>query len=414
MRTKLLITFLFIFIAELSLAQRNFIKGKLITVDKDTLSGYIDYKEWIKSPLEIFFKQELNLPSFVYSSTELSGFIIDFNQETYTSLSFSIEKLPRNGSKEVFPSLGAYANRNKRLTQKNAFVRVLSSGRAILYYFVDKDSEEHFLIKTDNILEPLVYHIIETKNQTAKLKQYQVQLAEILADACKKLPIQSTDYYDKDIKKLIDSYNECFRIITEPEMALNNRGKWEYGPVVGAGYSQIMHIVSTSVPPNYVYVRGNGNVTPAGGVFLNYVFGRGRGKFAIVNELHTYALKSTATDAENRFRYDIRYLGIQNLFRYTFFIGKPSVYVLGGISNALIISDKSMIENMDKGHSEFITAFDRKTEQCLIAGIGISRKRLMLEGRGCWGNGFSAEVLSTAPTSRFELLAKWNFGYVRH
>ncbi len=413
MKTKLSATLLLIFIAQICLAQRNFIKGKLITADKDTLSGYIDYKEWIKSPLEIYFKREIAQPSFVYSSTEISGFIIDFNQETYTSLSFAIEKLPRNGSKIVFPSLGAYFNRNKQLTQKTAFVRVLSAGKVMLYHFVDKDSEEHFLIKKGPNPEPLVYHIIETGNQTAKIKQYQVQLSEALSDACKKLPFQSTDYYGKDLKKLIDSYNDCFKIIIKPEYAQNSRGKWEYGAIAGAGYSRIKHIISTSTPPNYIYVQGNGNITPAGGVFLNYVFARGRGKFAIVNEIHTYALKSTATDVESHFRYDIRYVGLQNLFRYTFYIGKPSIYLLAGISNAIIVNDRSIVEEIDGGKSELVSAFDRKSEQGVIAGLGIRSKRLMIEARACLGNGFSADILSVAPTNRFELLAKWNFGQIQ-
>ena len=413
MKTKLTTTLLLIFIAQICHAQRNFIKGKLITVDKDTLSGYIDYKEWIKSPLEIYFKREITQPSFVYSSTELSGFIIDFNQETYTSLSFAIEKLPRNGNKIVFSSLGTYFNRNKQLIQKSAFVRVLSAGKVMLYHFVDKDSEEHFIIRNGNRLEPLIYHIIETGNQTAKITPYQVHLAETLSDACKKLPFQSTDYYAKDIKKLIDSYNDCFKIIIKPEYAQNSRGKWEYGVIAGAGYSRIKHIISTSTPPNYIYVQGNGNITPAGGVFLNYVFARGRGRFAIMNEIHTYALKSTATDVESRFRYDIRYIGIQNLFRYTFYIGKPSIYLLAGISNSLIVNDRSIVEEIDGGKSELVSAFDRKSEQGVIAGLGVRGKRLMLEVRACLGNGFSADILSVAPTNRFELLTKWNFGSIQ-
>jgi hypothetical protein len=413
MKTKLAATLLSIFIAQLCFAQRNFIKGKLITADKDTLSGYIDYKEWIKSPLEIYFKREITQPSFVYSSTEISGFIIDFNHETYTSLTFAIEKLSRNGSKIVFPSLGAYYNRAKKLIQKSAFVRVLSTGKAVLYHFVDKDSEEHFLVRKDDIFEPLVYHIIETGNQTAKIKQYQLQLADVLSDACKKLPFQSTDYYSKDIKKLIDSYNDCFKIIIKPEYAQNSRGKWEYGVIAGAGYSRIRHIISTSTPPNYMYVLGNGNITPAGGGFLNYVFARGRGKFAIMNEIHTYGLKSTATDVESHFHYDIRYVGLQNLFRYTFYVGKPSIYLLVGISNAIIVNDRSIVEEIDGGKSELVSTFDRKSEQGVIAGFGIGSKRLMVETRACLGNGFSADILSIAPTNRFELLAKWNFGHVQ-
>ncbi|WP_337044612.1 outer membrane beta-barrel protein [Emticicia sp. 17c] len=412
MRTKLRTALFLLFIAETCLAQRNFIKGKLITLDKDTLSGYIDYKEWIKSPLEIFFKREINQSSFVYSSNELSGFIIDFNQETYTSLSFAIEKLPRNGSKIVFPSLGAYVNRNKQLIQKNAFVRVLSTGKVTLYLFVDKDSEEHFLIQNGKKLEPLVYHIIETENKTAKFKQYEMQLGSLLADACKKLPIQNTGYYEKDMKKLVDSYNECFRIILQPA-AQNQRSKWEYGIIAGAGYSRITHVVPIG-PNTYNFLEGNGSITPAGGVFLNYVFARGRGRFAILNEIHTYSLKSTAHDQEHFYHYDIRYIGLQNLFRYTFYVGEPSIYIIAGISNAIVISDASSIKDMDGAKADLTSTLARNTEQGLIGGIGMRIKRLMLETRSTLGNGFSAGVFNTTPTNRIEITLKWNFGKMRN
>ncbi len=411
MRFKLIASLLLLLFANLSVAQRNFTKGKIITVDKDTLSGYINYKEWIESPTEISFKKDITQSATTYDNTQLAGFIIDSNQEIYQSLSFSIEKLPRSGNKVRFSDMRAYSTRTKTIVQKAAFVRVIASGKASLYHFVDQDSESHFLIKQDDVLEVLVYHIIETKSYSANFRQYQTQLTSILADACKKLPILKTDYYVNSMKKLVDSYNDCFGTTIKPVLTKKNNGKWEYGIMVGAGYTKMTHNVST--PYRYVDVTGDANFTPTGGLFLNYVFPRGRSKFALLNEVHTYHFKSSAFFDNEYYHYDMHFAGLQHLFRYTFHVGTPSIYALAGFSYAVVVKQNSIIERYDGSIEDLVPStyiLKENDEQRGILGLGLSLKRLMSEVRYYRGNGYNARTNTVLPNNRFELLLKLNFG----
>ncbi|HEY1056957.1 MAG TPA: hypothetical protein VGE24_17555 [Emticicia sp.] len=411
MKSTGITTLLLLLIANFCTAQRNFIKGKIFTADKDTLIGYIDYKEWIESPNEISFKIDINQSATTYTNNQLTGFIIDSNQEIYHSLNFNIEKLPRSGNKVMFPNMKAYANRTKKIVEKAAFVRVLSSGKATLYHFVDKDSEAHFLVKREDILEVLVYHIIETKNYSANFKQYQTQLTTLLADACKKLPILSTDYYVNSMKKLIDNYNNCFGGPAKPTQTKTSQGRWEYGLIVGAGYTKMKHSIGT--PFRNIEVQGDANITPVGGLFINYVFARGRGKFALLNEIHAYHFKSTTFYDNEYFYYDMYYAGLQHLFRYTFHVGMPSIYGLAGFSYAFIAKQNSTMRRRDGSIEDLVPMgyqVKKNDEQRAILGIGLGLKRLMVEARYYRGNGFSAGVTTAIPNNRIDLLLKLNFG----
>ena len=181
MQKKYPLIILFLLISIFVQAQTNFVKGRLINNQKDTLSGYIDYKEWIKSPLEIAFKKELNQSSTSYSAADLSSFVIDSNQETYESLSFNFEKLPRYLTKPKFTSIGIYANRTKEIISKKIFVRLISKGKINLYQFIDTDSDIQFVIKEKETIVSLVYHIIRIDNEIANLREYQIQLTSLLA-----------------------------------------------------------------------------------------------------------------------------------------------------------------------------------------------------------------------------------------
>ncbi|WP_337044611.1 hypothetical protein [Emticicia sp. 17c] len=409
MRFQLIITFLF-FTAQLSLAQKNFVKGSIITAEKDTLSGYIDYREWIISPTEIAFRKTPDQTSTVYSHTQLAGFIIDSSHETYHSLNFDIEYFPRSNHKTMFNNMKEYARRNKQIVQRSAFVRVLSEGKATLYHFVDKDSEAHFLIKYGDTLEALVYHIIETKHYNATFRQYQTQLANLLTDACKKLSFYQTDYYVNNMRKLIDSYNDCFRTTPKTTPVATGGGRLEYGLMAGAGYTRLKHVFATPFR-NYT-VKGDANITPVGALFLNYVFARGRGRFAVMNELHTYYLKSNATYDNQFYHYDMPYLGMQHLFRYGVLAGQPSLYLTAGLSYAFIIKQKSYIIRWDGSIENFSSYTLRNDEQRLLLGLGTTYKRLSLEARYARGNGYSTGASTTIPNNRIDLWLKLNFGKI--
>lgn len=52
--------FLLMAIPAIGIAQSNFQKGYLVTNGGDTLKGYIDYREGLKTPTSFVFKSELN------------------------------------------------------------------------------------------------------------------------------------------------------------------------------------------------------------------------------------------------------------------------------------------------------------------------------------------------------------------
>ncbi|HEY1056958.1 MAG TPA: hypothetical protein VGE24_17560, partial [Emticicia sp.] len=303
MKSKLNLTFLLLIIVQFCLAQKNFTKAKVITVEKDTISGYIDYKEWIKSPTQISFKEDMAQSAVTYTPSQIAGFIIDSNQETYHTLNFGVENLPRSSNKIVYFNMREYTNRTKKMEAVSAFVRIISAGKATLYHYVDKDSEPHFLLKKDDELTVLVYHIIETKNYSAKYRDYQKQLSHLLSDACKPMAFYKTEYYVSSMKKLVDNYNECFSEAVKSVSSQKDRGVWEYGMMVGAGYTKIKHAMAT--PYRYIDVIGDANITPVGGLFLNYIFARGRGRFALMNEIHTYHLKSKAFFDNEHYNYNM-------------------------------------------------------------------------------------------------------------
>ena len=167
-------------------------------------------------------------------------------------------------------------------------------------------------------------------------------------------------------------------------------------------------------PFRYTEVQGDARITPVGGLFLNYVFARGRGKYALLNELHTYQTKSLTTYDNEHFHYDMRYLGLQHLFRYTFYVGKPSVYALIGFSYATIIKQNSTLTRRDGSTEElvYLPWAIRNDEQRAIIGIGMTQKKLMLEARYYRGNGFTTGANVTIPNNRLDLLLKYNFGKI--
>lgn len=405
------IFFIFFFITLKSFTQQNFTKGKIINSLGDTLTGFIDYKEWIKSPEQISFKKKLSEINGTYSTKELKGFIIDFNGETYNNLTLNYEKLPRSSSKPKFESLSKYASRNKVMVEKNILARQLSRGKVNLYQFIDDDLENHLIVESNGIIEALIYHIIEIKNEIVGLKQYQVQLNALLSNSCNKLNIEKAEYLPNDIKKLVDTHNQCFEkaIATTPIKAV--KGKLEYGITAGGGYSSFNHTFSTTY--GSTSLTGSKNTAPVGGIFLNYSFGRGRGKYAILNELHTYSIKSSTFYERRYYDYMIQYAAIQTLFRYKIYVNNPSIYLLLGIANGFSVRNKSTITYVDGSNENFPNNYFGKDEQSYILGVGTAIKKLMIESRYITGNGFSSSPNTDTQNRRVELILKLNFGKLK-
>ena len=59
MRKILLILTVLFLAPKIIIGQANYIKGGIITLKKDTIQGFVDDQEWIKSPVKVGFKSVL-------------------------------------------------------------------------------------------------------------------------------------------------------------------------------------------------------------------------------------------------------------------------------------------------------------------------------------------------------------------
>ena len=96
--------------------------------------------------------------------------------------------------------------------------------------------------------------------------------------------------------------------------------------------------------------------SPFGGVFLNYVFARRRGKLALQNEIQNYNFQSKyeiiGTTYNTQYTFNKVFLGVNNLVKYSITVNKPSIYVLAGISNLFQLNDSSYIQYVGFGNGE--------------------------------------------------------------
>ena len=75
MRKFLLLACLAI-IANTSFSQKNYQPGSVVTLNGNTLTGEIDYKNWKKTPEKILFRRDKNSESVSYGVKDLSSFTV--------------------------------------------------------------------------------------------------------------------------------------------------------------------------------------------------------------------------------------------------------------------------------------------------------------------------------------------------
>jgi hypothetical protein len=201
---------LFIFAPLFSSAQANFKSGYMITLQGDTISGFINYKDWNVNPKEIAFKKDsIGGESQLYTTADLSAFAINGYEyykryagkiswdrvENTTMLSVKMDTDTRYG---VF------------------FFRVISTGKNVtLYKYTDRLKERFFIAENGRQPVELAYHMFllltgETKrlitdygykDQLQKLAAiYQPQNA-VLAKKIKNVS------YTNDLKKIVRQLN---------------------------------------------------------------------------------------------------------------------------------------------------------------------------------------------------------------
>lgn len=170
--------FLLMAIPAIGIAQSNFQKGYLVTNGGDTLKGYIDYREGLKTPTSFVFKSELNSSALkTYTLKDCIVWHID-DMASYQRFLVDISL----GSVEISKISSLVDTASRRDT---VFLQILQSGPNVtLYAYVDRIKTRFYILdKTDTLPTELVMQVYYRDDESGKLitnLRYARQLSSLM------------------------------------------------------------------------------------------------------------------------------------------------------------------------------------------------------------------------------------------
>jgi hypothetical protein len=252
-RNALFLFILFVFTSAVAEAQSNYKKALITKINGDTLSGFVNYREWYRNPDEFSFKSAVDdrtTEMFTIknaSVVEIEGFV------TYQRFPVTVSM-----NEVAFDKLTASSAQPGK--EDTVFLQLLSKGRQVSLYAFRDEMKQRFYILEPGSATPveLSYRVALMDGSVNKFRSFRQQLMRLVEKlnvqgAAVRALINKTEYIQADILKVIHSINGDTN--AEP-MARVSKGKWKQ-LYLGAGV-------------NYSTVRYSGrNVINSDGVDAN-------------------------------------------------------------------------------------------------------------------------------------------------
>ncbi|GET34952.1 hypothetical protein PbJCM13498_38150 [Prolixibacter bellariivorans] len=397
------------FLSLTTYSQQNFIPGYIVTLQGDTLKGSIDYRNWDENPNKIAFKQD-NEPSIhKYTPLDIKSFQV--SDEIYVS---AIVKASVNS--RIISNLSDESNLEAKVD--TTFLQTLVQGDKSLYHYKNRLGINNFYIKYHNKYILLIYNVykLHSENKIYRDKRYVGQLAFYFnnAPSIKELA-PHTDYTKSSLSQLFLTYYKQNSQTTKFNKKVDN-GTVEFGIVAGttitmaefSGGDLFDYLTRVHIPKS---------VNPTAGLYLNYVIPRGQGKLSIYNELiycsykavaeYNSSINATRTNSELGFGY----LSMNNMVRFKYPISRCFVFINGGITTGLKISEtnQKIVTSTYKNTKEKALDEVRKLEFGYIGGVGLKYHRYSLEARYKRTGGSSPYVFLNSPVGQYFFVLGYRF-----
>ncbi|MFK7774203.1 MAG: hypothetical protein AB8F94_18790 [Saprospiraceae bacterium] len=186
-----------------SQSKNDFQPGWIVTIQQDTLEGFINDQKWEITPTSISFKDKMDAEIETLSIDDISSFKVKF-RNSYRSKTVQIEMLPREK--------GRLEKKQKpRYEDKKVFLELLVNGKKPLYYYRGQDLKEHFFIDDHEKIVPLIYLKYKSKLNKVKEKKTFVSQLETILEDCEEVyaMIAKVEYNRKSMVKMIRAFNIC-------------------------------------------------------------------------------------------------------------------------------------------------------------------------------------------------------------
>jgi hypothetical protein len=412
---KALFIFLFvIFFLQNIFAQKNYVEGHIVTFENDTLSGFIDYRNWKKNPKFISFRKMKKSATIVYSPKEIKEF--EVGAEIYISTSVKIGTDPIK-LKELSN------NKEFSFTYEMVFLQTLIKGDKGLYLFRNKIKSQFYIFENGSykLLEYKQY-IVNTEGEKLlrENKTYLSQLGQYLTDcASLQRTLKDTKYTIKSLENLFEFYYDCSSSVVEFQIK-SKKPIYHIGLVAGGS----MSILRFKRRDKYPTFRENINLPPSynftGGGFLEVVFPRNFQKWSSYSELlytqYNIAFEEIETISISRLYFDMSYIRLNNMVRYHYHLNDLKLFVNGGISfgvtvkhNSYRSSESKVVPTIGEVTSTNPTPKGTLIEFGGLAGVGLKLNKFSAELRYEKGDESQSFALLRLPSHRFFFIIGYHF-----
>ncbi|MDX9771899.1 MAG: hypothetical protein RBT02_00575 [Bacteroidales bacterium] len=387
-------------------SQNNLLPGTVITIGGDTLKGQIDYRNWGTNPDRIRFTDATGQVR-VFTPIEVVRFSV--KDEIYVGAVVNTENSPSD--LRSLQMLAGYS-----LDVDTVFLQTVLEGDRALYFLKNKVGNNNFYINTNEGYELLLYkkYLANTGGQqiVAEVKGYIDQL-HIYFGGNEALyrEIAQTGYDWGSLERLFRHY-----------YSLSSGGftfsKASEGLKFRAGIFTGLSLTKIILHSDYYQYLDKPEDKPSadftGGVALDIVFPRNMGRWSVNNELQWFSwdvsdenfdyFHSDDLYLKRVYDFSFSYLKMNNMLRYSFPVGKFTLFVNAGISNGYAVIYTNHQEIVRKEFtlietSEWDYVADiRRYEQAWLLGGGIGYGKYFLEYRHEKGNGMSinTEIYSSS------------------
>lgn len=402
-----------------SYSQENFLAGYIIKSSGDTLRGYIDYRNWDKTPQRIFFKEKMEGEKNNFSPLNIKGFGVQGEMYESAIVEKEVSSLEMDAlSTELDLSLKS----------DTAFLQTIIQGEKSLYAYKDKRGKEHLYIKNGGKYDLLIYKKTIFSNPyamnylTYDNNRYLGQLSLYFSDYPDiQKTFERTTYSARSVKKIFDTYYAHSQLKISYEFK-REKIYTEFGALAGLSLTTLSFNGTRGV--SYLLVQSfNQSKDVTGGVFFNLVIPRTQKRVLLCSELvytsfnekgYSHQINTMADEIyESNLAYS--YLKLNALVRYVYPIGRFSLFANAGMSNGVIIKEKNklLIDRTSFGHNEIINskAIDSSEgyETGFIVGVGGKVKRYSLEMRYESGSGILNTISLGSKTKRYFFLLGYQF-----
>ena len=397
-------------------SQSNFKTGYILDIYKDTIKGYIDYRNWDSNPKEIVFKSVSDSKATIYTPKNVQCFSVA--GERYLSGIVTIDESPFRDN-----SLSESAMPQNRTD--TVFLQMLIDGTKSLYYLKDKNMKVHFFIGQNGGFETLFFkkylQNIDRVMYTKTNEQYKGQLVVYFKDYPSiQKKIYSVTYSKNDLIKLFNEYYKCTNneILYQQEL---EKFKSEFGLLAGLSQSKLKFSGTDFFKP-LTGVDFPWSTNFAVGGFFNIVLPRNQGRLSFNNELMFISYKTNGEyrDDNNINIYTITYssfgfsyIKLNNLIKFKYPVKSIFLFADGGISNGIFISQtnymrvEAHVYSVNNISVHEAVAFPRRWERGFLLGLGCNIKNYSCEFRFERADGMSDATGLTSQTIGYFII----FGY---